>query len=346
MPPSTVNATSDGHTFSPALRDQQREVNALYEQVPELAERGREEFRKLFEAGHAQWDSGSTQTALESFGAAYVMARELNYRLGEGMAVERAALCYRVLGEHTRALTMLQGAVRLFEAQADTAAMASALINLAQTHAELGQLPEAARAFEQSRRAASRLYDVPLEIAALVKGAMVELRRESASDAVRLLGQALGLTVASGNTTEEVRVLQRLAAAHGVLAEAWHKASRAYESVREAPAPAEGADETDGVPRESPCASTEDSGSAEEERGMPVAGEDAWAKYEEATLGAVRILERAAKLTEQLEHGEELRLQVFRQLRAHYKRLEDDSAVTRCERDIDQLSELLSSQQG
>eukprot|EP00966_Prymnesium_polylepis_P222168 5140715-Prymnesium_polylepis.1 len=182
----------DGHIFSPKIREQQEEVNTLYSQVPELANKGKAEYEKVFAAGHAQWEAGGTQTALECFGAAYVMARELSYRLGEAIALERAALCYRALAEHSRALTMFAGAVRLYGAEVDGAGVVSALSNLGQTHADLGDLVEASKALEQSRLAASRLGDGRLELGVLVKGAMVELRRGRPAEALRLLGQALG----------------------------------------------------------------------------------------------------------------------------------------------------------
>lgn len=198
-------STQDGHTFSPRIREQSREVERLYSQVPELAAKGKAAFDDLFAVGHGHWQDGSTQMSRECFCAAYVMARELNYRLGEAMSLERAALCYLRLKEPNRALSMLSGAIRLYEGEHVNVGVASALSNIGQAHVDLCQLDEARDAFHQSRMRARREYDCEVELGSCVKGAMLELREGHAAEAVELLGQALGLAVALGDPTEEVR---------------------------------------------------------------------------------------------------------------------------------------------
>ena len=223
--PVRVAAAVDdnGHTFSPLIREQQQDVSTMYAEVPALAARGKAEFEKVFDAGLAHEEDASQQLALECFGAAYVMARELNYRFGEAMALERSARCCRALHQHTRALAMLEGCVRLYGAQANAFGVATSLRQLGQTYAELGRLGEAADMLARSCDAAAGLGDAPLRLGALVNLAMVRLRQERPDEALRLLGEGLGLTVAIGDSAEEIRVLQRMAAAHGALARRWRE---------------------------------------------------------------------------------------------------------------------------
>lgn len=194
----------DGHTFSPLLRGQEREVGNLYAEVPAMARKGKAQFDDLFAAGRAHSDDDSHQPALECFGSAYVMARELHYRLGEAMALEQAALVYSTLGDQSRALEMLSAAVRLFEMASDGGGLVTSLLNLGEVHTQLEQMEKAAEVLARGRAAASRLHCPELELAAIVKGAIVELRQHHPSEAIRLLGQALGIAVALGDAREEV----------------------------------------------------------------------------------------------------------------------------------------------
>lgn len=197
-------AAEDGHTFSPLLRGQERELGNLYAEVPAMARKGKAQFDELFAAGRAHRDDDSHQPALECFGSAYVMARELHYRLGEAMALEQAALVYSTLGDQSRAIEMLSAAVRLFEMASDVGGLVTSLLNLGEVHTQLEQMGKAAEVLARGRAAASRLHCPELELAAIVKGAIVELRRNHPSEALSLLGQALGIAVALGDATEEV----------------------------------------------------------------------------------------------------------------------------------------------
>ena len=66
MPPDLEPPAPDGHTFSPMLREQQREVDSMYSEVPALAAKGKDEFERLFAAGHERWEAGEKHPALEN----------------------------------------------------------------------------------------------------------------------------------------------------------------------------------------------------------------------------------------------------------------------------------------
>ena len=70
----------DGHTFSPALRAQEKEVAELHARLPVLAAEGIAEFDRLYAEGFA---CTTPEEARERFVAAYVLARELNHRRGD-----------------------------------------------------------------------------------------------------------------------------------------------------------------------------------------------------------------------------------------------------------------------
>ena len=87
---------ADGHTFSPALRAQEKEVAELHARLPVLAAEGVAEFDRLYAEGFA---CTTPEEARERFVAAYVLARELNHRRGEADALNMAAITYRELGD-------------------------------------------------------------------------------------------------------------------------------------------------------------------------------------------------------------------------------------------------------
>ena len=95
MPPAR---DADGHTFSPKLRADQKELDGLYAQLPTYAEEGKQELDRLFASGKERREAGETEAARECFIAAYLLARELNYRSGEAEALTLAAICYLELG--------------------------------------------------------------------------------------------------------------------------------------------------------------------------------------------------------------------------------------------------------
>ena len=69
-----------GHTFSPSIRKQQKEIDMKMSEAPALAAKAKSEFERLYTAGFAKYDAGNADKALEAFAAAYVLAREMNFR--------------------------------------------------------------------------------------------------------------------------------------------------------------------------------------------------------------------------------------------------------------------------
>ena len=102
-----------GHTFSPSIRMQQKEVAAKFAEAPELAARARGEFEERYSAGFSHWQDGDVDAALEHFAAAYVLSREMNYRAGEADALNMTGVCYKVKGDLERACGVFEGVAQL-----------------------------------------------------------------------------------------------------------------------------------------------------------------------------------------------------------------------------------------
>jgi hypothetical protein len=96
---------AEGNLISPKLRADQQEVDSLYAQLPTHAEQGKQELDRLFASGHERRDAGKTAEARERFVAAYLLARELTFAVGEAEALTLAATCTLELGELPRTVT-------------------------------------------------------------------------------------------------------------------------------------------------------------------------------------------------------------------------------------------------
>ena len=99
LPGGVTEIDPSGHTFSPSIRAQQKEVKAKFEEAPELAERAKAEFEARYAEGFDIRAGGDAAGALEHFAAAYVLAREMNYRAGEADALNMTGVCYKQSGE-------------------------------------------------------------------------------------------------------------------------------------------------------------------------------------------------------------------------------------------------------
>ena len=69
------------------------------DEAPALAAQGKSEFDSVYCAGFEQRQAGDPEGALERFVAAYVLARELNYRSGEADALNMTGVCYKEKGD-------------------------------------------------------------------------------------------------------------------------------------------------------------------------------------------------------------------------------------------------------
>ena len=95
---------------------------------------------------------GDDEAALEQFAAAYILAREMNYRAGEADALNMTGVCYKHQGELERAASVFEGCAQICASMKDPQAEAAALGNLGQAarreeSAAIGERQEWARAW-------------------------------------------------------------------------------------------------------------------------------------------------------------------------------------------------------
>ena len=151
-----VMLDADGHTFSPALRAQEKEVAELHARLPVLAAEGVAVFDRLYAEGFA---CTTPEEARERFVAAYVLARELNHRRGEADALNMAAITYRELGDVRGAAELFEGSRALLARLGDAPGEAAALGSIGVARAALGELDAAQSAHEEGLAIARRLRD-------------------------------------------------------------------------------------------------------------------------------------------------------------------------------------------
>ena len=111
--PASDEIDPSGHTFSPSIRMQQKEVAAKYAEAPALAAKAKGEFEERYAEGFSHWQGGDADNALEQFAAAYIMAREMNYRAGEADALNMTGVCYKLKGDLERASGVFEGVAQL-----------------------------------------------------------------------------------------------------------------------------------------------------------------------------------------------------------------------------------------
>lgn len=230
----TSAVDDDGHTFSPALRAQQKEVATVYSAAPALVAQANAEFDQAFAQGLGLYESGDPSGARERFVACYVLARELGHTHGEADALNLAALCYLDLGEAEPALEYFRGSRRLCEAVDDARGAAVALGNVGRALAALRRTEEAEEALCLAADAAAKLPDYGMWVHALGRLGTLQLQRRRLVEARKTLAQAVGLAAALDDPHVEAPLLQRLAAA---LAPAPAQAPNDAEEGALAPAP-------------------------------------------------------------------------------------------------------------
>ena len=149
-----------GHTFSPTLRAQQREVNAKFLEAPTLASKAKAEFDGAYLSGFERRQAGDPAGALERFASAYVLAREMNYRAGEADALNMTGVCYKEKGDVAQAVSVFEGCATLCSGLKDAPGEAAALGNLGQALTAQGQLVEAEAAHMRSLKLARSASDL------------------------------------------------------------------------------------------------------------------------------------------------------------------------------------------
>ena len=307
----------DGHTFSPALREQQKEVAELHARLPVLAAEGVAEFDRLYAEG---FGCTTPEEARERFVAAYVLARELNHRRGEADALNMAAITYRELGDVRGAAELFEGSRALLARLGDAPGEAAALGSIGAARAALGELDAAQSAHEEGLAIARRLRDGRLQLGALTQLGALQLRRGQMRPAHVSLCEALALSAALGDAVAEAGVLQRLAATFAALggpdAEAEAPGARARVRIAVEPAPE--------------VVAPPDPAAAE------AAGADGGAA---AALGCLR---RAEALAAEADVAP-LRLQILRQTRAQLVQMGQSDEARRCEATIDEVRAALEA---
>ena len=227
--PAAFTATKDpsGHTFSPSLKQQQKEVDEQFKEADALATKAKAEFEQRYAEGFAQREAGDADSALEHFAAAYVLAREMNYRAGEADALNMTGVCYKHRGELERAASVFDGCAQLCASMKDPQGEAAALGNLGQALAAQKRLSEAEAAHERSLElarssgsgggaapapteatdAAADSTDKGGELSALFHLGTLRLRLQRFAEAESSLASAQAIAIAIGDVAAEVDVL-------------------------------------------------------------------------------------------------------------------------------------------
>ena len=365
-----------GHTFSPAIKAQQKEVAAKFAEAPVLATKARLEFEARYSEGFTHWQAGAADAALEQFAAAYILAREMNYRAGEADALNMTGVCYKLSGDLERASGVFEGVAKLCASMRDAPGEAAALGNLGQALVAQRRLPEAESAHERSLDLARGATDANGELSALFHLGTLRLRSRRFADAEAALAPAQNIAKSLGDVAAEVGVLQRLAAARDARQQMEaaqqqqqqpvEAAAAQPEQQQQAPPPTTtagaAAAPTSNASATSGASGTNNSSPSRPARSRFVVEPDPElsASLHQRRLAVeppanvppppaplppleppppspLQLLQRADELTRSLEAGSPLRLQVLRQLRAQHARLSDDEAVKACERAIDAL---------
>ena len=367
-----------GHTFSPSIRMQQKELNNKMAEAPALAAKARAEFEERYSAGFSSWQAGDTDQALEQFAAAYVLSREMNYRAGEADALNMTGVCYKHMGDLERASGVFEGVVQLCSGMKDVPGEAAALGNLGQALAAQKKLGEAETAHTRSLELARGAADKNGELSALFHLGTLRLRARRFAEAEASLASAQVISQALDDVAAEVGVLQRLAAARDMRLRTEQQAEGAEvprpppprrptsqpdasgsRGVDEASSTAAGADSArsssagSGGARFSPgrrsrfviepnaelSASLQQRKLAVEPPASTLPPSSPLPPLEPPPPSPLELLQRAEGLTRTLEgSGGPLRMMVLRQLRAQYAQLADDDGVKSCERAIDRLA--------
>lgn len=204
---------ADGHTFSPALRAQQKHLAAMHSSAPTLAAQASQSFDKAFAEGISLYEARDPSGARERFVACYVLAREFGHAHGEGDALNLAALCYLDLGQPLPALEFFLGSQRLCESNGDARGAIVACGNAGRALIQLRRYEEAEQALVQAADMAGALADYPMWVHALGRLGTLQLQRRRHAEARKTLAQAVGLAAALDDPGVEAPLLQRLAAA-------------------------------------------------------------------------------------------------------------------------------------
>jgi tetratricopeptide (TPR) repeat protein len=176
----------NGHGYSPALRDAEREIAAVKARVDGFSSMGRGELEKMMAAGNALLANAQRTTdesdkaarkALECFAACYVMSRALEYPRGEIDALSTAALCYRQLRRPEVALTMWNACIDLSARHDDRQGHAHALGNAGLAMRALGRLDDAAMMQRKSTRVALECGDGECAVRGYINLANLQLAR-------------------------------------------------------------------------------------------------------------------------------------------------------------------------
>ena len=348
-----------GHTFSPSIKKQQKEIATKLEETEELATKAKAEFEQRYAEGFARREGGDVDGALEHFAAAYILAREMNYRAGEADALNMTGVCYKCRGELERAAGVFEGCAQLCARLKDSQGEAAALGNLGQALAAQRRLAEAEAAHERSLELArGGVADKSGELSALFHLGTLRLRLQKFAEAEASLALAQTIAVSLGDVAAEVGVLQRLAAAR----ELHQQQQRQHEQQQPPPPPSQQQLRHMGVGAggalRAPVGRAAGAAGAPPPRASRFVLEPAaqlsaslplrlpsqqlqtsapLPPLEPAPLTPLELLVRAQTLTNQLDASSPLRLQVLRQLRAQYAKGDDRDGMRSCEAQIDAL---------
>jgi len=213
--PVDPSHTPEGHIFSPAIRNEQKDLASKFVETQLCVTEAKNEYDRLYVEGFERRGASDIDGAMECFMAAYVLAREMRYHVGEADALNMTGVCYKERDDPIRAIEVFEGCSELCASLNDTQAQAAALGNLGQALTGCQDLAGAEIAHTRSLCLARSASDANGELAALFHIGTLMLRQQRFTQAEAILAQAEAVAVDLRDVAAEVGVLQRLAAARG-----------------------------------------------------------------------------------------------------------------------------------
>ncbi len=164
--------------------------------------------------GSCRSQLGEYRQAIDLYGQALAIAREIGDRSGEGAALGNLGECRRSLGEYRQAIDLHGQALAVGRAIGNRYGEGTALIGLGDCHLGLGEYRQAIDLHGQALAIFREIGDRSGQANALDYLGRAWLASGDASRAVTLLGQAMSIADATGDSEPAVMARLGLARAH------------------------------------------------------------------------------------------------------------------------------------
>jgi CHAT domain-containing protein/tetratricopeptide (TPR) repeat protein len=165
------------------------------------------EANRLNQKGLQQLNTSQFQAALQSFGQALTIYREIGDRAGEGAALNNIGEVYSSLGQYLQALDSYEQALAISRAIGDRTGEGRTLTGIGAVYDRLGQYLQALDSYEQALAISRAIGDRTGEGAALTGTGFVYRSLGQYLQALNYFGQALVISRAIGDRASEGRTL-------------------------------------------------------------------------------------------------------------------------------------------